>query len=69
VHDRELTYSLCMPSEERWSRENRLLYDSVHEAILASLREFGIEAELYSTGVQSPKCRLEKRIPPTMRAS
>lgn len=48
VHDRELTYSLCMPSEERWSRENRLLYDSVHEAILGTLREFGIEAELYS---------------------
>lgn len=48
VHDRELTYSLCMPSEERWSRENRQLYDSVHEAILATLREFGITAELYS---------------------
>lgn len=48
VHDRELTYSLCMPSEERWSRENRRLYDSVHEAILATLREFGITAELYS---------------------
>jgi len=53
VHDRELTYSLCMPSEERWSRENRLLYDSVHEAILSTLREFGIEAELYSTGNKS----------------
>jgi lipoate-protein ligase A len=48
VHDRELTYSLCMPSEERWSQENRRLYDSVHEAILATLREFGITAELYS---------------------
>jgi lipoate-protein ligase A len=55
VHDRELTYSLCMPSQERWSRENRLLYDSVHEAILATLREFGIAAELYSASSKPPR--------------
>lgn len=47
VHDQELTYSLCLPSEQRWSRANRELYDAVHRAILASLAEFGIEASLY----------------------
>lgn len=53
VHDRELTYSLCMPSQERWSRENRGLYDSVHEAILATFRQFDVSPELYSDGFSS----------------
>jgi lipoate-protein ligase A len=47
IHDRELTYSLCMPSQERWSHENRQLYDSVHRAILTVLSDYGIQAELY----------------------
>lgn len=50
VHDRELTYSLCLPSVERWSRANRELYDAVHRAILSALAEEGIAATLYGAG-------------------
>ncbi len=47
VHDRELTYSLCLPSAERWSQANRQLYDAVHRAILSALSEEGVEATLF----------------------
>lgn len=49
VHDRELTYSLCVPSVERWSRANRELYDAVHRAVLAALAEEGVVATLFGS--------------------
>lgn len=49
VHDRELTYSLCVPSAERWSRANRELYDAVHRAVLAALADEGVAATLFAS--------------------
>ncbi len=48
VHDRELTYSLVVPQQQRWSTKNELLYDVVHESLIQILsREYGIRAERY----------------------
>jgi lipoate-protein ligase A len=45
VHDRELTYSLTAPVQDRIDRQLSLWYDWVHEAWTVSLRELGIEAD------------------------
>jgi lipoate-protein ligase A len=47
VHDHELTYSLCIPSTNRWSSRNSDLYRTVHECLIEVLRGFGIVAHLY----------------------
>ena len=44
VHDRELTYSLTAPVQDRIDRQLGLWYDWVHEAWTDSLRALGIEA-------------------------
>ena len=47
IHDHEITYSLCIPSSNRWSTRNIELYDIVHFAIIDQLSELQIGAELY----------------------
>ncbi len=47
LHDNELTYSLCVPSNSRWSKENSLLYTIIHQGIIESLARRGIHATLY----------------------
>ena len=47
LHDDELTYSLCVPSENRWSKKNGELYRLVHQCIVQLLDEMGIESHLY----------------------
>lgn len=48
VHDHELTYSLVVPQQHRWSTKNELLYDAVHEALIGVLQQdFGIRADRY----------------------
>jgi len=50
VHDRELTYSLTLPLADRWAAAHRLLYDLVHQAIIAVLDQYGIVAGQYVRG-------------------
>ena len=47
VHDTELTYSLCVPSTNRWSSKNEELYDTIHKIIISLLKEDGIATALY----------------------
>lgn len=47
LHDNELTYSLCVPSANRWSQKNSDLYEMVHEEIIAILDQDQIVANLY----------------------
>lgn len=47
IHDQEITYSLCVPSTERWSSKNKQLYDLVHQSLIDLLEEFGINAHLF----------------------
>ena len=53
LHDNELTYSLCVPSDNRWSKRNSELYRLVHRCIVQLLDEFGIESHLYGDVEQS----------------
>ena len=47
VHDHELTYSLCVTSSGPIAKANAELYDTVHLAIQASLKEQGISVSLF----------------------
>ena len=47
IHDQEITYSLCIPSSNRWSTRNIELYDLVHRAIMDQLSELQLEPQLY----------------------
>lgn len=47
MHDREITYSLCMPSQNRWAREHAELYDRVHRAIIRVLQKYDVAATLH----------------------
>ena len=47
VHDHELTYSLCVPSTNRWSTRNSELYRIVHESLVKILQEIGFDATLH----------------------
>lgn len=56
LHDHEITYSLCVPSNQRWSGKNRELYDLVHESLIGLLDEFGVQASLFgSPNQQTPQ--------------
>jgi lipoate-protein ligase A len=47
VHDQELTYSLAVPSKNRWSGQNAELYDLVHQEIIKLWAGDGVEASLF----------------------
>ena len=47
LHDQELTYSLAIPSSNRWSNQNSELYDLVHRVVIQLLAEEGIESQFH----------------------
>jgi lipoate-protein ligase A len=53
LHDQEVTYSLCVPSEDRWSQQHERLYWIVHQCIIKVLRDDGHAAVIYSEGEAS----------------
>lgn len=48
IHDNELTYSLCLPSTNPWSRANSELYESIHRIITEILADHSVTAESYA---------------------
>jgi len=46
VHDRELTYSLTIPSSDRWSAKNQEIYTQVHKALIRTLSKWDVDASL-----------------------
>ena len=48
LHDQEITYSLCIPSSNRWSSRNNELYRSMHQIVIDLLAAHGIEAAFHS---------------------
>lgn len=46
LHDRELTYSLAVPAQHPLGVDAHALYLSVHRALIAALRSFGVTAAL-----------------------
>lgn len=47
VHDHELTYSICVPESNRWSKSSDQLYDLIHHQIIHLLGEQGIAAHSF----------------------
>lgn len=48
LHDRELTYSLTVSAGFPQSRPSTLLYHAVHRSLIRTLKEFGVEARLWT---------------------
>lgn len=47
VHHLELTYSLVLPTQSRWSAAHRELYDQVHQSVIDEWQNWGVRSELY----------------------
>ena len=48
VHDLEVTYSIALPAQNRWARQNADLYDHVHEALITVIAETtGMESQRF----------------------
>ncbi|MEQ8847838.1 hypothetical protein [Botrimarina sp.] len=43
VHDHELTYSLCLPTDSALARDHRALYCKAHRAVIAAVGQLGGE--------------------------
>lgn len=53
LHDAELTYSLCVPSTNRWSSKNEELYDAIHKIIIGLLEQDGIATTFHRDSARS----------------
>jgi len=54
LHDRELTYSLTLPTSHFLSQDTQALYDTVHQAIIETLNRFLVASQ---AAYQAVSCR------------
>ncbi len=47
IHDQEITYSLTVPSTNRWAARNTEIYRLVHDSITEVLKDFNVAAYTY----------------------
>jgi lipoate-protein ligase A len=59
VHDQEITYSLCVPSNHRWSTENEQLYSMVHQILCDLLAQYKVDAKLFELAATPQKKEAE----------
>jgi lipoate-protein ligase A len=50
LHHDDLTYSLVLPVDDRWSGMANALYHEVHEALIDTLADWGVDAALRGGG-------------------
>jgi lipoyl(octanoyl) transferase len=50
MHDREVTYSLCLPAAHPMAREAPALYEVVHRALIGVLGAWGVASALHGDG-------------------
>jgi lipoate-protein ligase A len=55
LHDHEVTYSICVPSTNRWSAAGNQLYDLVHQQIIAFLDQQNVKATAATGHENSPE--------------
>ena len=65
LHDRELTYSLAIPSSNRWSDRNAELYDLVHQVVIQLLTQIGLESQLFKDTVSTEASAVNAEVPMT----
>lgn len=49
LHDRELTYSICLPCRERFSASAESIYDALHDSLIEVLADWQISARRCAT--------------------
>ena len=49
VHDQELTYSIIVPVSGRFHPAATALYDAMHQSLVSTLAQLGVQASLYRT--------------------
>ncbi len=59
VHDREVTYSICFPSSNRWAKRNTEVYRLLHACIADVLRNWSINAVTCQDQVSPPSAKPE----------
>ena len=64
LHDHELTYSLSVPSANRWSSKNTDLYQLVHNKIIQVFHEYDVKTQLYSELMKNRNNRSDIGISP-----
>lgn len=47
LHDAELTYSLAIPTADRWATAARGIHNAIHSALRDALRSFGVATEIF----------------------
>lgn len=55
VHDKEVTYSLTVPSEHPLGRRRQWTYEAIHQTLITVLSTWGIQAGLYGRQEESEK--------------
>ena len=55
LHDQETTYSLCIPSSNRWAKQNTEVYNTVHECISESLSDWDVEVAAFEEPQAKPE--------------
>jgi lipoate-protein ligase A len=63
LHDRELTYSLCLPASHALSRQPAELYAAVHAALIEALAALGVGAHPHGDGMARGEPADERREP------
>jgi lipoate-protein ligase A len=48
LHDRELTYSICVPAGDRLARDSESLYSAVHRVIINVIAEWNLVAAIHA---------------------
>ena len=54
MHDQEITYSVVLPSRDRWSNRNSKLYRTVHDGIIELFKSFKISLKAYAKDDDPP---------------
>ncbi|MFK7770308.1 MAG: biotin/lipoate A/B protein ligase family protein [Mariniblastus sp.] len=62
MHDHELTYSLSIPSQNRWSRKNTELYSTLHQIIIDLLAEYEIQSHLHKDVASTAAPRISPNV-------
>ncbi|MEM7316557.1 MAG: lipoate--protein ligase family protein [Planctomycetota bacterium] len=61
LHDQEVTYSLIVPTQDRWSKSAEQLYTKVHEALIHAYATFGANCEFSKTVSKEPFLCFQRR--------
>lgn len=65
LHDRELTYSICLPASHRFARNSDQLYREAHQSWIQALQTLGVRASLdRDAAVARPRAQATARAEP-----